>query len=254
MVTRTIVSVEVVYENGVLRPLEPLPLQPLDCVVIEFEVPKAEWPADTAEIYRQVETEEQAIEPTLTAEEFFPWSNRPEHIGNRYELVKGVPMPCPLETGEAWRPVCRVLQDYVMSRPGASLALPGDGLVVARSPDTVLTPDFMLFLNESPPTDFPKRFTDEIPQLVVELYSASVPYPRMIKRGNDYLRTAGVPLMWMICLEEKIVFVCRLKSSITTLEEPDELTCEDVLPGFRCRVADLFTLPEPAPTPSGVRA
>jgi Uma2 family endonuclease len=72
---------------------------------------------------------------------------------------------------------------------------------------------------------------------------------------EEYLRV-GVKLVWVISPESRTVRVHRPDSSDTRLHEDDELTGEDVIPGFRCRVGDLFlpamqsesTSPESNPT------
>jgi Uma2 family endonuclease len=56
---------------------------------------------------------------------------------------------------------------------------------------------------------------------------------------EEYLH-AGVSLIWVIEPEIRIVDVYRKSGAIARLRENDELLGEDVLPGFRCRVADLF--------------
>jgi hypothetical protein len=64
---------------------------------------------------------------------------------------------------------------------------------------------------------------------------------------------SGVEMVWLIDPEARTVTVYRPDQGPHLLEEADELTGEDVLPGFRCRVADFFVLPgdqpEQAPKP-----
>ena len=48
--------------------------------------------------------------------------------------------------------------------------------------------------------------------------------------------------------EVRTVQVHRPQGAGTILHEQDELSGEDVVPGFHCRVADLFVLPTEAPT------
>ena len=43
--------------------------------------------------------------------------------------------------------------------------------------------------------------------------------------------------------ETRVVHVYRKDGTITRLRETDELLGEDVLPGFHCRVAELFPVP-----------
>ena len=51
---------------------------------------------------------------------------------------------------------------------------------------------------------------------------------------------AGVALVWVIDPEARTVHIHRGDGSVTWLREDDELSGEDVVPGFRCRVASIF--------------
>ena len=63
MESQTVISVEAVYEAGVLRPAEPLPLHPQDRVIIRVEVPgsRVTWPSNVADLYRELETEDREL-------------------------------------------------------------------------------------------------------------------------------------------------------------------------------------------------
>jgi hypothetical protein len=52
--------------------------------------------------------------------------------------------------------------------------------------------------------------------------------------------TARVKLIWVVNPETKTVRVHRADGTVTVLREKDELDGENVVPGFRCRVGDLF--------------
>jgi len=61
------ITVEAVFEDGVLRPLQPLTLAPRQQVTLRLEVSDAapDWPADTAEIYREIEEEDRRIAESM---------------------------------------------------------------------------------------------------------------------------------------------------------------------------------------------
>jgi Uma2 family endonuclease len=63
-----------------------------------------------------------------------------------------------------------------------------------------------------------------------------------MRKIMDYLQN-GVELVWLIDPETRNVTVHRPGKQPYVVEEGHELTGEDVLPDFRCRVADFFTLP-----------
>jgi Uma2 family endonuclease len=55
--------------------------------------------------------------------------------------------------------------------------------------------------------------------------------------------------VWVVSLKTRLVYVHRLEGSVAKVRENEELTGEDVLPGFRCLVNTLFPkieAPEPA--------
>ena len=64
----------------------------------------------------------------------------------------------------------------------------------------------------------------------------------LIRRLDQYLQL-GIPLVWVIDPEGRFVTVYQPDEMQKTLDEKDELTGEDVLPEFRCRVGNLFAVP-----------
>lgn len=63
------ITVEATFENGVLRPAQPLPLVQHQKVriTLQLEGDVREWPADVAAIYRELEDEDRRL-----AEAMFP--------------------------------------------------------------------------------------------------------------------------------------------------------------------------------------
>lgn len=181
----------------------------------------------------------------MTAEEFFDWANRPENAGNRFELDDGevIEMPSP---GEIHAMVCwyviTLLTDYVRRR-GAGQILTNDcGLVVKRKPDTVRGPDVMFFSETRTLAQAVPGHFERVPTLIVEVMSPSDTLRQITKRVRQYL-TREVPLVWVIDPPERVVYVHTPNGFTRDLDDTDELTGNGVLPDFRCRVADLFSLP-----------
>jgi Uma2 family endonuclease len=77
------------------------------------------------------------------------------------------------------------------------------------------------------------------PDLAVEVVSPNDLAHELIEKVDEYLR-AGVRLVWVIDPQSRTVAVHRPDGSDSRLREQDELSGEDVLPGFRCPVRDLF--------------
>ncbi len=84
------------------------------------------------------------------------------------------------------------------------------------------------------------------PDLAVEVISPNDLAKDLDERVEDYLR-AGVKLIWVINPACRILQVYHSDGTSIRLHEGDEVTGEDVIPGFACPVAAFFpTVPEAA--------
>jgi Uma2 family endonuclease len=80
------------------------------------------------------------------------------------------------------------------------------------------------------------------PDLVVEVLAPDdLAYDIDTKVAN--YRKAGVKLIWLVNPDRCTVSIYRKTANIYRLRPHDELSGDDVLPGFHCRVADLFQPP-----------
>jgi Uma2 family endonuclease len=107
-------------------------------------------------------------------------------------------------------------------------------------PNKVRKPDVSVFKKE--------RFTREhlmegfisiAPDIAVEVVSSHDEYAEIVEKVEEYL-SAGVQLIWIIDPVNEVVHIYRADNSVARLRKNDELTGENVLPGFTCKVADLF--------------
>jgi Uma2 family endonuclease len=190
-----------------------------------------------------------AITTPMTAEEFFDWANRPENADRYFELENGkvVEMPSPGELhGLLCSWIVHLLWLYVSRRGHGRVLSNHTGLVVRRNPDTVRGPDVMFFPTTRRLEDASLGPVTDVPALVVEVYSPSDKASRLNRRIAQY-HTRGVPLVWIVYPEDRAVDVHRPGKAAESLDESDELAAPDVLPDFRCRVADLFALPGQPP-------
>lgn len=89
----------------------------------------------------------------------------------------------------------------------------------------------------------PKRLVEGFltiaPDIAVEVVSANDEVGDLNEKVEEYL-AAGIPLVWVIDPEAEIAFIHRGDGSVTKLHKNDELTGETILPGFHCKVAELF--------------
>ncbi len=79
------------------------------------------------------------------------------------------------------------------------------------------------------------------PDLAVEVISPGDLAHEVAEKIEEYLQ-AGVPMVWVVEPVLRIVDVYRKSGVNSRLREADELLGEDVLPGFKCRVSELFAL------------
>jgi Uma2 family endonuclease len=107
-------------------------------------------------------------------------------------------------------------------------------------PNRMRRPDVSLVLaGRMVPERFKEGYTTIRPDLAVEVISPNDVASDLGEKLDDY-HAAGIPLIWIVYPEARRVHVFRWDGPPALLGPDDELTGEDVLPGFRCRVADFF--------------
>jgi Uma2 family endonuclease len=83
------------------------------------------------------------------------------------------------------------------------------------------------------------------PDLAVEVVSPNDEIGELEEKIEEYLG-AGIKLIWIVHPRLRAVHVFRADRSVSWLWESDELSGEDVIPGFRCRVGQFLpTAPQP---------
>ena len=80
------------------------------------------------------------------------------------------------------------------------------------------------------------------PDLVVDALSPFEPEDKTLRRLHDFLEV-NVRLAWLVSPDESSIRVFRPNGKVSQLGRGDSLTGEDVIPGFHCRVADIFDKP-----------
>jgi Uma2 family endonuclease len=80
------------------------------------------------------------------------------------------------------------------------------------------------------------------PDLAVEVVSPNDLYEKVLAKVREYL-AAGVRQVWLISPEHRTVTIHETPTRTRTLGEEDELSSEELLPGFRCAVRELFRAP-----------
>lgn len=112
--------------------------------------------------------------------------------------------------------------------------------IFSWAPNQVRYPDGSFVPKGRLPNDEPPDGHMRIaPDLAHEVVSPNDLAEEIEERVSDLLR-AGVSLVWVFYPRSRNVYVYRQGGSALRLAAADELSGEDVLPGFRCRVEDLF--------------
>jgi Uma2 family endonuclease len=176
----------------------------------------------------------------ITAEEFSRMPDPPD--GSQQELMRGViiTMPSPgFRHGLCCSKVARRLGGYVEANGLGSVCCNYTGFIIERDPDTVRGPD-LSFWSKERLTTVPVGYPEVPPDLVVEVVSPSDHFSRIQTKLRHYLET-GVRMVWIADPDDRTIAVYRADRSVRVLGEQDTLTGEEVVPGFSCRVAELFS-------------
>jgi Uma2 family endonuclease len=116
------------------------------------------------------------------------------------------------------------------------------GVVVENDPDTVRGPDVMFYEDAERYEDLEKQFGKSPPRLAVEVLSPNDRIGKVNRRVKEQL-DFGAGLVWVVDPESRNVTVYPAGKECSVFEEAEEITGENVLPDFRCKVAEFFALP-----------
>ncbi len=179
------------------------------------------------------------IEPMLTAEDLF----RLPDDGVRHELSAGLLLSEPLpgaRHGQISFRIGALIDRFVQERGLGTIFGNDTGFVLARSPDTVRGPDVAFVTKERMAAlgDLPTYFPGP-PDLAVEVVSPSNRPADVRAKVAEFL-AAGTRLVWVVDPEKRTVTAYRSLLSPRVFTEEEVLEGEDVLPGFRLPVREVF--------------
>ncbi len=83
------------------------------------------------------------------------------------------------------------------------------------------------------------------PDLAVEVISPNDIYVKVTRKVDEYLE-AGVKQVWLVSPEQKSITIYRSPFEVTVFQDDMELVSEDLLPGFRCQLGEIFRTKKPA--------
>ena len=174
----------------------------------------------------------------LTIEEF----ERLPDYDTRIELVRGRVVREPAAGYEHGRLANRIL--YLLTRfieeHGLGEVLASEtGFVLSEDPPTVRGPDAAFVAEGRVASPAPPGFGRLAADLAVEVVSPSNTVAEIQAKVTDYL-DAGSGLVWVFDPGTRSVTVYRSREEIRILVGDDELDGEDVLPGFRLGLSEIF--------------
>jgi Uma2 family endonuclease len=114
------------------------------------------------------------------------------------------------------------------------------GFLLARDPDTVRAPDFAFIARENLPSTEPtEAYWPGAPDLAVEVLSPDDSRREVLEKTQMWC-DSGAKCVWIADPKLLSVTVYRSMIDVTVCGMEDELDGGDLLPGFRCKVADIF--------------
>lgn len=162
---------------------------------------------------------------------------------HRYELVKGelhTITPAGYEHGDVASEIGMLLREHVKRRQRDRVFGAETGFLIERDPDTVRAPDAAFVRQERIEEEgIPRGYFPGAPDLAVEVISPSETAQQADDKARAWL-AAGTRLVWNIRPLTRSVEVYRPNAEVEVLSAADDLSGEEVVPGFTCRDRGLF--------------
>jgi len=180
------------------------------------------------------------IHSTTTAEQLFDMPG----LG-RCELVRGeiVQMsPAGFEHGCVIAVIAEELSHFVRSRRLGRVTGAETGFILRRKPDTVRAPDVGFVRASRFTGGLPVAFFPGAPDLAVEVRSPGDTDAEVLAKVEDWLM-AGCLAVWVIDPADETAMIYRLVEGAVAGRAVEALDGEEIVPGFRLAVADIFAAP-----------
>jgi Uma2 family endonuclease len=136
--------------------------------------------------------------------------------------------------------ICYLLLTFVKPRNLGVVTTADGSYILSYDPLTIVVPD-VAFVRSSrlPAGPRPKGYAPFAPDLAIEVRSPTDRRADIDDKLAHY-RRAGVPLVWWVDPAQRRVEVYRRGLLVAELGEGNVLDGEDILPGFRLPVAEIF--------------
>jgi Uma2 family endonuclease len=181
----------------------------------------------------------------MTLEDFERLPDDP--TGARTDLVRGRVVrepPAGFEHGYIGSAILALMHRFVSEHQLGVVVTAETGFVLEEERPTVRGPDAAFVAAHRLPVETTriKGFARLAPDLAVEVISPSNTRAEIAAKVRDYL-AAGTRLVWVLDPDAVSVRVHRADGTVALRRAGDELDGEDVLPGFRVSIAELFRPP-----------
>ncbi len=163
--------------------------------------------------------------------------------GKRYELVEGElreMTPAGARHGRAAMKLGSRLDQYTTAEQLGIVLAAETGFLISQDPDTVRAPDVSFVARERvPPGGPPDGYWELAPDLAVEVISPNDTAAEVQSKVQMWLES-GVRLVWIVYPDTRSVVVYESLKEISTFTAEDTLSGGGVVPGFECKVAEVF--------------
>ena len=165
-----------------------------------------------------------------------------EDDGKRYELLRGELIEVPGAKFHHWYLVGRLLRKFgdFVEEHGLGEVGNNGAFVIGRDPDVLLIPDVAFVLADRiPPDEADWDIYVGPPDLALEVVSPSDSALQVHDKITAYLE-AGVRAVVAVWPRSRSVSVHRPNGETREFRMADVLELDDVLPGFRLPIAEIF--------------
>ncbi len=174
--------------------------------------------------------------PLVTVEEL-----ERQPLDYRYELVRGRIIrvsPVGWQHGRVVAQLLFLLKQHLVLEPVGQVVTEV-GFTLASQPDTLRGPDVAFVRRERFPASVERGFFRGHPDVAIEVRSPDERPSEMREKVAEYL-SAGVSAVVVVEPDDRTVTCHRPGAETVALRADDALDLGDVIPGFACRVSEIF--------------